>query len=348
MGKGGGRRGWTAGVGVVLLLAGTAAGHPGHEPYAQQRQGGQPAQAGDQRGGGGGDRHRADNRVEIVVRDGYRFITSNGIPDHATGRFPNRGNPNAISEQQYRFRVPERPQANDQPTDARGRSFGVAVNGVPFDPGTAEFWNGDRRWNYEALSGEIDLGVDRNLAHVQPTGAYHYHGVPTGLVERLAKASKQKQMLLVGWAADGFPIYAGLGHEAADDAGSPLKKLTSSYRLRKGNRPGGEDGPGGQYDGTFTRDWEYVAGAGDLDECNGRTGMTPEFPEGTYYYVLTDEFPHIPRQWRGTPDESFERKGPGPGGRGGPGGRPGGPGGRGGRGGPTGDRPLPPPHLPPS
>lgn len=29
------------------------------------------------------------NEVSMHVTDGYRFITSNGIPDHATGRFPN-------------------------------------------------------------------------------------------------------------------------------------------------------------------------------------------------------------------------------------------------------------------
>ena len=30
-----------------------------------------------------------------------------------------------------------------------------------------------------------------------------------------------------------------------------------------------------------------MAGLGDLDECNGRFGSTPEYPQGTYYYVST-------------------------------------------------------------
>ena len=42
---------------------------------------------------------------------------------------------------------------------------------------------------------------------------------------------------------------------------------------------------------------------GDLDETNGRFGATPEFPNGTYHYVLTDAFPFIPRAWRGTPEQ---------------------------------------------
>lgn len=75
---------------------------------------------------------------------------------------------------------------------------------------------------------------------------------------------------------------------------------------QKANRPKDDDGPGGKYDGTFVQDYEYVKGSGDLDECNGRTGVTPEFTNGTYYYVVTDAYPFIPRLFRGTPDSSFE------------------------------------------
>jgi hypothetical protein len=50
-----------------------------------------------------------------------------------------------------------------------------------------------------------------------------------------------------------------------------------------------------------------VPGHGDLDEFGGRTGVTPEFPEGTYYYLLTEEFPFIPRKLKGTPDPTFNK-----------------------------------------
>jgi hypothetical protein len=39
--------------------------------------------------------------------------------------------------------------------------------------------------------------------------------------------------------------------------------------------------------GTFHEDYEYVPGSGDLDEFNGRTVQTPEYPEGVYAYFLT-------------------------------------------------------------
>ena len=44
--------------------------------------------------------------------------------------------------------------------------------------------------------------------------------------------------------------------------------------------PPTSDQPGGAYDGIFVEDFEYVPGSGDLDECGGRTGVTPEFPGG--------------------------------------------------------------------
>lgn len=292
------------------------------------------------------------SRVTIAVEGAYRIITSNGIPDHQPGAFPNRGNPNAIAAQEHTFRVPVAPKVNADPTPMRGM-FGVALNGVPFDPGTAEWWTPAGRghdpasgWNYDALSGKIDLGIDAHHAHVQPTGAYHYHGVPTGLGEAHdhdhnhdddhdhEHAHAPDAMTMIGYAADGFPIYALVGYKEANDATSVVVEMRSSYRLKQGARPA--DGPPGAYDGTFVQDWEFIEGSGDLDACNGRTGVTPEYPQGTYYYVATDAFPFIPRFYRGTPDASFAHRGPPPGGRGGPGA--GGPP-RGGRG-QQGDRPA--------
>ena len=66
-------------------------------------------------------------------------------------------------------------------------------------------------------------------------------------------------------------------------------------------RPAAARGPGGSYDGAFVQDYNFVAGAGDLDECNGRMCITPEFPRGTYAYFLTEDWPVIPRGFRGTP-----------------------------------------------
>jgi hypothetical protein len=262
-------------------------------------------------------------RVEIDGAAGVRFIRADGLPDHETGRFPGPGNPNSIRAQSYTLRVPLAPRRNAAFRPSRVQPFGLALNGVLFDPETAEFWNNDPRsgWILEAIGGPRNLWLDRNNAHVQPDGTYHYHGIPVGLVERLAR---REAPVLLGYAADGFPIYGPFGHAKADDPASALKKLEPGWRLKAGTRPPGT--PPGRYDGSYAQDFEFVAGSGDLDECNGREGVTPEYPQGTYHYVLNERFPFIPRCFAGTPDASFNLKGP-PGG--GPGGRPPPPGGPG-------------------
>ena len=117
--------------------------------------------------------------------------------------------------------------------------FGVGINGVLFEPGTAEFWMGDRHadWNYEALGGAVGLGLDSNHAHVQPGGIYHYHGLPTGLLEELnfpaGKEDHNRHSPLIGWAADGFPVYYAFGYKQAEDPKSGIAKLTTSFQLKR-------------------------------------------------------------------------------------------------------------------
>lgn len=281
-----------------LLFAAPLSAHPNHN--ATQKTSVAPVPATEPPPGA--------NDVSITIEGDRRVIAANGLPDHATGRFPNGDNPNGIRAQRYRFTVPLRPAANPQPTPLGPQPFGIAVNGVLFDPGTAEYWHNDRDsgWHYDALGGAFSLGLDTNNAHVQPNGAYHYHGIPVALLERLSGG--KARMTLIGWAADGFPIYATWGHRTAADAGSAIVQLKSSYRLKSGRRPGADGQPDGKYDGIFVEDFEYAAGSGDLDECSGRFGVTPEFPAGTYHYVLTEDFPFIPRAFRGTPDPSFARR----------------------------------------
>ena len=242
-------------------------------------------------------------QVDMEVRGGIRIITSNGVPSHAIGSFPNRGNPHRVSAQRYRFEMSATPSVG-RPSDLpRGASFGVAVNGVPFDPNAAEFWQGNPRsgWTYNALGGAVTLGLDANYAHVQPSGAYHYHGLPVGLMQQLGWSATAASPL-IGFAADGFPIYA-----LTADRGGQVVRMTSSYRLKSGQRPGGSE-PGGTYDGAFMQDYAYVAGSGTLDACNGARVTTAEFPQGTYAYFLTDTYPVVPRCLVGDIGQGFAKR----------------------------------------
>jgi hypothetical protein len=222
----------------------------------------------------------------ITIDSNYRYISSNGLPAHETGTFPNKGNPNEMSAQDYSYRVALNPTYIGDSLEAG--IPGVSLNGLPLEPGTAETYKGDISWAIEAFDSEGigGLGIDWSNAHVQPNGAYHYHGVPNGLLE-LALTDQPGDLIQLAWASDGFPIYY-----------SRSNAYTPSWRVKSGARP---DGPGGSYDGTYRQDWEHVSNFGDLDECNG-TNIN-----GSYAYFITDSYPYIQRCVNGTPDSTFER-----------------------------------------
>ena len=76
----------------------------------------------------------------------------------------------------------------------------------------------------------FNFGVDQNNAHVQPTGEYHYHGMPEAVLAKLGKGKKSPT--LVGFALDGFPVYARYCYTSALNASSAVKVMTGSYRLK--------------------------------------------------------------------------------------------------------------------
>jgi hypothetical protein len=234
--------------------------------------------------------------VAFTCSSSQRTINASGVPDHAVGAFPNTGNPNAIKAVTVNTSYSLTP-ALAASTTAISHKVGYANNGVALDPSTAESYQNAGVWKIEALNQSyFAFGVDSSNAHVQPDGAYHYHGMPEGLV---TKQGKGQAMTLVAFAADGFPIYARYGYTTATNASSAIKTITASYRL-KSTASTGRPATSVAAMGTFTQDYEYVAGLGDLDECNGRFGVTPEFPSGIYHYYITDGYPYIQRCIKGT------------------------------------------------
>ena len=253
---------------------------------------------------------------EWVCTDTTRELTANGIPDHEVGTFPNANNPNTISEQTVSASYLLEPTLTTTATTLGGPSgaTGYVLNGVKIDANTAgscddsgtacSLIDNSGNWSIEALGQtSFNFGTDDNNAHVQPDGSYHYHGMPEGFITK--QGGNNSTMTLIGWAADGFPIYARYGYSIADDASSAIESITSSYQLvnnLSSSRPSTGDYPLG----TFKQDWEYVAGLGDLDECNGRVGVTPEFPEGTYHYYATDSYPYLQRCIKGAVDAGLD------------------------------------------
>jgi hypothetical protein len=228
--------------------------------------------------------------TSVSLDKSYRNILSSGIPNHLVGDFPNKNNPYQITSQTYDFSIRLKPKMRKTITVLKeNQYFGIALNGIPFDPILDEWFMNKKSsgWQYEALSGAIPLGIDTNHAHVDQNGADHYHGLPKLLLKNLGIA-KGKLSPLIGYAADGFPIRALYGLK-----GKPVK---SSYSLKRGKRT-----IGGNFDGSFVQDYQYIKNSGELDQCNGK------MVNGIYTYFITSSFPVIPRCFVGKPHKSFTK-----------------------------------------
>lgn len=240
-------------------------------------------------------------QTTVIIKEGKRQIKTNALPNHETGKFPSKGNPNTIRAQKLNYSFPLNPKFSGKPKWAR--EPGIAINGVKFEPETAERFvcETGEVYKIEAFQNLINLGLDFNNAHVQPTGAYHYHGVPTELIKILDKG---QDLIHIGFAKDGFPIYY-----------SKKGKYKPSFQLSTKNRTGDaceyknpkhgmeKELQNTRPDGTFVSDWEYIHGLGELDECNGME------VNGSYAYFITEEYPYMSRCLKGIFTEKH-RKGP--------------------------------------
>lgn len=225
-------------------------------------------------------------KTKVTIMEDVRVMLTNSLPNHETGVFPNEGNPNTISAQNRSFSFPLHPKYTGKATWIR--ETGIALNGIKFEPGTGEVvaCESGESYRVEAMQDVIDMGLDYNHAHVQPTGAYHYHGSPTEIIKELDTG---EDLVHVGFAHDGFPMYY-----SKSNAYKPSFKLVEGEREGQDcayTRPGihVDIAEGGHHDGTFNSDYEYVAGMGDLDECNGIT------IDEEYMYLVTAAFPYIGR-----------------------------------------------------
>jgi len=265
----------------------------------------------------------------------YTETVNNDIRSIATNNFPNHNYCyNTVAQQpspvNYNLTMDATPIVANSTTSILSengrpqRHFGVALNGVIFAPAPASpfiFENtetGEFNWDwvFEPTNnqgrGADKVGLDCASAHTGGQG-YHYHGNPFQYVEGIQAGISTTNTppatpIQIGWAGDGFPILYRFG----PDENGNMKELKPSYEIKYGNRPGdGISEPCGAYNGKYTKDYEYIASVGDLDECNGITRTinlttaqgSETFP---YFYVVTSAFPQIPRCFSGTPDVAFD------------------------------------------
>lgn len=194
---------------------------------------------------------------------------------------------------QWQYTLPRFPApATGARLSVRPDVIGVFVNGVPmYNQFTSQSYQAQNLWHFDPLAGSDDgtfVAAGRPRAEQHP-GSW-------GLLEKLMNDSSGHSPI-IGFAFDGYPIY---GPWSLVDG--KLQRMRSSYRLRSTKRrttlPDGTQLTPGQYGpdvnaefplGSFVEDYEFSAGAGDLDEFNGRFGKTPEYPNGTYAYFLSTD-----------------------------------------------------------
>lgn len=251
------------------------------------------------------------NAVCMEIDGKVRVVYTNNLPNHPYGTWPSN---NPVDAQDITFYMCAFPQKGGQSLsiyddgDIMGCSqyveFGVGSNGVRMAPfGARWFVNPNTQeenldWNVEALE---MFSMDFNNSHSNGGGQYHYHGIPINYFTDSIGIDGTQHSPIVGYAADGFPIYYKYAYTDSGNPNGGLSAFTSGHTLKSGNRPGdGITAPDGAYDGFYIEDYEFLDTNWELDECNGRFGVTPEYPNGTYYYVMTDNWPYIPRCFYGT------------------------------------------------
>ncbi|MEQ8471120.1 MAG: YHYH protein [Marinoscillum sp.] len=285
------------------------------------------------------DDNKQTNQYCFEVDDNIRYIYSNNYPDHSDDYNQPQFTMNGEDGQDYDYSYTmcaypeeaedftplyEETEVSVGCTDTY--EFGVSINGVRYDPSSAVTFvanedDGDDTndynnldWHVEATSSTNTIGANMgelNGGHLNPSGEYHYHAVPTDYFVNDLGIDGTSHSQIVGYAADGFPIYYKYVYSDPEDDESDIATATSGYTLKSGTRPGnGVTAPDGDYDGAYYEDYEYSSASTILDECNGRYGVTPDFPYGTYYYVITDEYPYIPRCFKGNVVDNTFRVGP--------------------------------------
>lgn len=228
--------------------------------------------------------------LTISASAGKCQLQSNGVPNHDFND-GQQSFPNNLSEQNYNYQVTTSPVfATSSTALAIGSDNGLMLNGVKVDLlAAACFAVGDEKtgcgdmsqpWRFDPMFPANGFRVDSHNAHVQPNGSYHYHGTPNAMFA----ADTAVESPLVGFAADGFPIFGSW----FDDNGT-VRKALPSYRTKSGTRQAvsGYATPSGDYDGTYRDDYEYIENLGDLDECNGMQ------VNGVYGYLLPMVIPTL-------------------------------------------------------
>lgn len=208
--------------------------------------------------------------VKVSCTSSLLKVSSNGMPSYTYVA----KTPNGLEPQTWNWSVARTPKVAVSTTSIDGQmgTLGFTTTGLPIfgpeeGPVPPDSAHGDPIYN--GL-------VDSCYGHTGYNGDYHNHAI------RWTSACGFTKQTIVGYANDGFPIYAGPA--CMNKACTKTSTLKSGY-ARTGNPK--------------KNAWEAYTyrsgGSTTLDKCNGRTQ-----PDGTYGYHATSTFPYIIGCFRGT------------------------------------------------
>ena len=197
--------------------------------------------------------------------------------------------PNALAAKALHRVIPLHASPAANATSLPMGYVGFAVNGMTFYSPSEAAQPANQAYGdpvYNSL-------LDECMGHTSPND-YHYHAfsekcmIASALVERPwmnAEPDATKPSPVLGWAADGYPVYGP--RECTDANCARLAVMQSGYK---------KIGDPTMY---ASKAYQFVAHAGDntfLDECNGHVG-----PKGDYHYHSTLGYPYIINCFHGTP-----------------------------------------------
>jgi len=229
---------------------------------------------------------------------------TDALPNHDFNDSKTDTFPNHVRTQIYRFEITDNPTFAPSVTPLSLDYYNaILLNGALVDLlsdgccgvgdeiiGCNDIANPYRK---DPMSPKAGFNPDSHNAHCQADGTYHYHGNPNALYDTSGKTESP----VIGFAADGFPIYGPYIND-----GGTIRKVTSSWQRHPMKREADSCPRVSDEPGTFINDYRFVNGSGDLDSCNGM------MRGGHYGYYLTDRYPYIIKYFKGKPNESFKKK----------------------------------------
>ena len=239
------------------------------------------------------------NAQAVQYSDSDVYISTTDIASWIPVGYNWPNNPWFPQDMNYTFKITRYPRPNTGAlVSTPNGHIGLWKNGVSvYNPKDTKSYNDSSVWFQNAFYFEHiqHETFDPCWGHPNQSHEYHTHQSPACLYD---DTDSTHHSPLIGYAFDGYPIYGAYGYASPNTVG-PVKRMVSSYRLRAiATRDTLPDGTvlapayqGPPLDsipiGSYMEDFEYVSGLGDLDEHNGRTCVTPEYPSGTYAYFVT-------------------------------------------------------------